>query len=158
MKSLSCFPVCIPSHTLGTSIDPIPLDPQCSTWPCQSVVFTKMTFSGRAASDTRIWFSWSYTTFLGICRNKYWLGIAQRGGSRQNSWNRVTKDVWRQSPIDHTKMEMRRRKISFLGEYTDILGTKSQQWLFWGEPVGLGSNSFPWRAQLPESRVRNCKQ
>lgn len=36
------------------------------TWPCQSDVLMRMMLSGRWLSDTRMWFSWSYTVFLGI--------------------------------------------------------------------------------------------
>lgn len=34
------------------------------TCPCQSVAFTRIRLSGSAESDTKIWFSWSYTAFL----------------------------------------------------------------------------------------------
>lgn len=34
------------------------------TCPCQSVQLTKIRLSGSAESDNKIWFSWSYTTFL----------------------------------------------------------------------------------------------
>lgn len=37
------------------------------TWPCQSDVLIRMMLSGSWLSDTRMWFSWSYTVFLGIC-------------------------------------------------------------------------------------------
>lgn len=36
------------------------------TWPCQSEVLTRIMFSGSWSSETRMWFSWSYTVFLGI--------------------------------------------------------------------------------------------
>lgn len=37
------------------------------TWPCQSDVLMRMMLSGSWLSDTRMWLSWSYTVFLGIC-------------------------------------------------------------------------------------------
>ena len=37
------------------------------TWPCQSIVLMRMMLSGRRSSEMRIWFSWSYTDFLGTC-------------------------------------------------------------------------------------------
>lgn len=40
------------------------------TCPCQSLPFTKIRLSGRVLSDSRIWLSWSYTIFLGICKEE----------------------------------------------------------------------------------------
>lgn len=40
------------------------------TWPCQSDVLISTMLSGRRFSETRMWFSWSYTVFLGICRSE----------------------------------------------------------------------------------------
>lgn len=35
------------------------------TCPCHSMVLMRMMLSGRRSSEIRIWFSWSYTDFLG---------------------------------------------------------------------------------------------
>lgn len=37
------------------------------TCPCQSDVLMRIMLSGSWLSDTRMWLSWSYTVFLGIC-------------------------------------------------------------------------------------------
>lgn len=56
--------------------------------------------------------------------------LVGRVGIDRTSGTRVTKNLWRQSPTDQTKMEMR-REISVFGEYTNTLGIKSHQRLFW---------------------------
>lgn len=66
----------------------------CSTsernCPCQSEVLTRMIFSGSWSSEMRMWFSWSYTVFLGICS---WLLVSgQRSLSRllaRSFWGRA---------------------------------------------------------------------
>lgn len=97
---------------LSRTFPPQPCGLQCCTWPCQSVVFTRMTFSGRAASDTRIWFSWSYTTFLGICRDKSVCEAVPRelesgaGWASENSRSRVfgdTRTLWRRHSITRAR-------------------------------------------------------
>ena len=40
------------------------------TCPCHSMVLMRMMFSGRRSSEMRIWFSWSYTDFLGTFDTK----------------------------------------------------------------------------------------
>lgn len=54
-------------------------DPTC---PCQSDVLTRMMCSGSWSSETRMWFSWSYTVFLGICGHgaSRDMGRSHRGG------------------------------------------------------------------------------
>lgn len=56
-------------------------------------------------------------------------------GIDKTSGTRVTKNLWRQSPIDQAKME-RRRKTSVLEE-----STNTGQWLFWVKSMGLGNET-----------------
>lgn len=74
---------CVPLQDVGeelgskgarwAAVSPTPPGPAggCHpTCPCQSAVLTRMIFSGSWSSETRMWFSWSYTVFLGICRHR----------------------------------------------------------------------------------------
>lgn len=51
------------------------------TCPCHSMVLMRMMLSGRRSSEIRIWFSWSYTDFLGtfgtIQKQTVWDGLTQ---------------------------------------------------------------------------------
>lgn len=51
------------------------------TCPCHSMVLMRMMLSGRRSSEIRIWFSWSYTDFLGTFETN----------EKQRVWDRPTQ-------------------------------------------------------------------
>lgn len=51
------------------------------TCPCHSMVLMRMMLSGRRSSEIRIWFSWSYTDFLGTFETN----------EKQRVWDRLTQ-------------------------------------------------------------------
>lgn len=58
-------PSCLILHDCNVLMFKSPL-----TCPCHSMVLMRMMLSGRRSSEMRIWFSWSYTDFLGTFDTK----------------------------------------------------------------------------------------